>query len=276
MARNSGWKDWIPAGGKGHVLAEITGNVGNAKGGRNVFRSRGRFSRRRFRNDGRRVWVADPQAHMPANPVQLTNTGTTIVTGISPRLSQPTPTATTTPFDQKHRLVGMQGTIPVWKDPDDPGSVTLDKDTGAATGAPYLLFYVWKVIQLTVDALTPQATGSNSPDPTADLQVMLQADDVLNWGFRRILPNVMHPFGWKGVSTAGAVAATQTDENMFEPRMTFLPRPRIPRLGIVLGRDKALVLYVRPLQWSWTGQEWTNPTTNPLWAHPLLRGRYAL
>jgi len=281
MAKIRDWKDYIPASGEAHATIGLKGRFGKGAKMR-------RFSRRKR---GRRVWVADPQSMVPSSPINIAVSAASIVVGISPRLALPTPTATTTPFDQKARLVGIQGNVMIWRDPDgisaaDPPVVGETGDTDENSGF-VICMYMWKVVQLTADTLSAESAGNNDPSffASGDLPVLLQTDSVLNWG--RVLLNKPK---WREPARSieriwtGDVLADSTYHQLafrqylddWTPRV--IPPPRIPKFGITLGRDKALVLYVRPMQWGPTAEDWINlPGADAnIWAQPVLRARYEI
>lgn len=279
-----GFKDWIPAGGKGHALLEVTGNVGNAKGGRMY--GRRRFRGRRFGKPSQRFWTASGNV-FPQEVITLGAGGPQTLIGISPDLGQPTPTGASFQYDQKYKLIGCQGHIRVWSIPTQPDSVSPGADTGVGS-YPRVLFYCWKVMNMTADSLQAQTAGNNDMDPTStgDMQTVLQGDDVLNWGFVdvptwRNVGNelLMTPWNSSGVPLATTPTTnldyTYAKSSMGHRWWGYIPRPRIPKFGITLGRTRVLVLYTKYLTWSLNADSWAlGGEATPGRAWPMLRLRW--
>jgi len=240
------------------------------------FRRGRRFSRFR-RSTNTRFWMCDAQALYPNGANSFSNSAPTLVAGISPNLSQPTPTSATLQTQQKYRLVGIQGDLLVWRDVSDPQDLTSGADTGIPGTQMTYLWYVWKRMQLTSDTLSAQATGNNDPAIGGDIQTLLQGDDILNWGRRRLIPTRLRPMQYDPRSVAptqsGAIQVA-FDTYQLEHFPTRIPPPRIPRRGITLSRNEAVVCYARALSWDLTGQEWVNPQNLAFFVHPMLRARY--
>jgi len=148
----------------------------------------------------------------------------------------------------------------------------------------HFIFYIWKVMQLTADSLSAEGTSNNDPGPGGDIQTLLQSDSILNWGMVQLpIPRWSVPHGaldtvWAkdnitDTTYHNIVNTTQYVENH---RPAKIPLPRIPRLGITLGRDKAVVCYVRALMWGIDAQDWVNPGDSTYWTQPMIRQRYQL
>jgi len=275
MPGSRGWEDYIPAHGEASVNLGLKGSYGKKpKGGSMRFR-RGRFSRFR-RSTNTRFWMCDAQALYPNGANSFSNSSPTLVAGISPNLSQPTPTSATLQTQQKYRLVGIQGDILVWRDPADESDLVAGVDSGLPGNEMMFLWYIWKRMQLTSDSLSAQATGNNDPAIGGDIQTLLQGDDVLNWGRRRIIPPRYRSlaYTYELATTTSPSVVQPYDFYGIEHFPTKIPPPRIPRRGITLSRNEAVVCYARALQWSRTGQEWVNPQNVSYWVHPMMRARY--
>lgn len=276
MPRNFHWSDYIPASGEAHAQIGLKGRFGKGAKSMRRFGNR-RFSRFR-RSTNTRFWMCDSQALYPNGANSLSNSAPTLVAGISPNLSQPTPTSATLQTQQKYRLVGIQGDILLWRDISDPTNITAGADTGVAGTEMTFVWYFWKRMQLTSDTLAAQATGNNDPAIGGDIQTLLQGDDILNWGRRRLIPTRLRPTAifnpQETAPPASSGVIPEVDSYQLEHFPTRIPPPRIPRKGITLARNEAVVCYVRPLCWSITGQEWTNPQNLAYFVHPMLRARY--
>lgn len=250
------------------------------------YRRRSRFRKPFFKS---RFWNASSENLVTGTVGEFTGSSAVALLGISPNLAQLTPTSLNSSFqyDQKMKLVGMQGSIPVWITQSEELVLT-ENEMGAAS-APYVLFYVWKVIQMTADTLAVETATSNDPNPTGDLSTLLMGDDVLNWGH-------VHVPVWTYARNSYGIWTTNPSGFPYSPPLptseegpgasslflqssqlgrwfAYIPKPRIPKYGINLGRTRALVCYGRLMQWSLFGTAWSNPVL-PAYYQPMLRARW--
>lgn len=232
----------IPTSGKARVLAELTGQIGK---GSNMQR---RFRRRSFGPKRHRFWYAEDPRTIAAGglPQNLTLSGPGILTGFNPSL------ASSTQYLEKLRVHMVQGSCPVMvvAGPD----LAQTAQSWIDRNQPVFMWYWW-----TRDRLDPSTEGapvatSRDPDPRTDLQNILRTGQVLNWGFRELsVPYLQPRFLTQGQSTSFALQ-TPTDQynNMLWPggrKLSFIPKPRIPKMGLNLDRGTALICYYRIAQY---------------------------
>lgn len=238
------WSKYIPASGEASAQIGLKGRFGGSRmRGRSRFRRRSRYS---YTDRNERYWVHstdneqgwEPWQTGPAFQFNITSQG--IASSIS--------ASETAPFNETRmvRLLRTQGFILTrlafgsGKDQSIPTTFNEFAATPSVIG-----WYAWMIRQTEGDG-TMGSASAFSFAPTAqsgsDLRQLLRRKDVLQYGFVHFAPDVPYRVG--AVDFTGPSIVLDNVANIKAGGLPFgrIPLPRIPKRGIMLGRQRVLSL----------------------------------
>lgn len=250
--------DWIPAGGKGHALLEVTGNVGNAKGGR-MFRRRrfNRFSRGGARNTkfanyrtrkSNKWWFTYIGEGGAEDPIQwdfsLGNNNYNspqVVVSIEGQNTQGNTDNARGSNEQFVRWIGRDGFISLtYDDPEADDGTPADPETLAL---PYItVLYAWfKFKQDFAQTLPNNIVSQFGMQVGQNMGVMLQRKDIIRWG----TVDVFRPSNRTETVSSGVFSYANQGNGANRLR-SFIPFPRFPRAGFRVEPNDIIMCIVQP------------------------------
>lgn len=247
--------DWIPAGGKGHALLEVTGNVGNAKGGRMFGRRRkfSRFGARRntkfasYRTRSANKWWftyigenGDTETTIDWSAAGLSENKAQVVISIEGHNvagSQDNPRGSN---EQVMRWIGRDGFISLmYVDPELTDGTPSDPEVLAS---PYMsVLYAWFKFKQDFAQSQPNniATEFNMQASSGNLALMLQRKDIMRWG----VVDVMRPSDRTETVSSGVFSYANQGANRVR---SFIPFPRFPKAGFRVEPNDIIMCIVQP------------------------------
>lgn len=245
--------DWIPAGGKGHALLEVTGNVGNAKG--NMFRRRkfSRFGGRRntkfasYRTRSSNKWwftyLGESGNEEPIiwDQNSVNNNEAQVVVSIEGHNvagSQDNPRGSN---EQVIRWIGRDGFISLtYTDPEANDGTPSDPEVLAD---PYAtVIYAWFKFKQDFAQSLPNNIENQFPMQVGQsLGAMLQRKDIIRWG----VVDVFRPSNRTEAISSGVTSYANQGNGANRVR-SFIPFPRFPKAGFRIDPNDIVMCLVQP------------------------------
>lgn len=244
--------DWIPAGGKGHALLEVTGNVGNAKGGRMFRRKRfSRFGGRRntkfasYRTRKSNKWWFSYLGEDGAEDPIIWNTASAnspqVVVSIEGQNLQGNTDNPRGSNEQVTRWIGRDGFISLTFDDQEMSDGTpSDPEVLAAPFATVL--YAWfKFKQDFAQTLPNNIASQFGMQVGQNLSLMMQRKDIIRWGVVDI------PRSNNRTETISSGVTSYANQGNGSTRIRgFVPFPRFPRAGFRVEPNDIIMCFVQP------------------------------
>lgn len=240
MPSKRGIGDYIPARGEARVLAELKGSYGGRMRGRRS------YGRSRYRGVPRRerYWFTNTQAEQGWEDLGnlssdfLANFNIFSIGSVRDSSADPDDT-------NEQKLLKTEGKIwlrSFW-DPDagatdpNPDATTVGRDNSR-----FLCFWFWMVQQLDGTGGVPTAASMDfAPTNLAgsDLRRLLRHKNLLQWGTTLVHPDT----SWQMYADGVGTVAPNRWGRPNDPPFSYIPMPRIPRMGIRLGYNRVVNLY---------------------------------